>query len=103
MLRTNLLKTFAFALVSWLLVGAIILTFAVTPASTWNPLSPGFGGWAVFFFLVVFAIGLVLFGFGAVLWTFVFPFVRPQLVVSRWGVPLCFKSRGSHEFLQEDP
>ena len=85
-LRTNLVKTFALALVSWLFVGAIILTFVVTPVSTWNPLSPGFGGWPVFFLLVVFAIGLVLFGFGAVLWTFVFPFVRPQFVVSRWGV-----------------
>lgn len=85
-LRTNLFKTFAAALVSWLFVGAIILTFVVTPVSTWNPMSPGFGGWPVFFFLVVFAVGLVLFGFGAVLWTFVLPFVRPQLVVSRWGV-----------------
>ena len=85
-LKANLVKTFALALVSWLFVGAIILTFVVTPVSTWNPLSPGFGGWPVFFLLVVFAIGLVLFGFGAVLWTFVFPFVRPQFVVSRWGV-----------------
>ena len=85
-LRTNLVKTFAFALGSWLFVGALFLTFTVTPGSTWNPTSPGFGGWPVFFLLVVFAIGLVLFGFGAVLWTFVFPFVRPQLVVSRWGV-----------------
>ena len=84
-LRTNLVKTFAFALGSWLFVGALVLTFTVTPGSTWNPTSPGFGGWPVFFLLVVFAIGLVLFGFGAVLWTFVFPFVRPQLVVSRWG------------------
>ncbi|MGO3021919.1 MAG: hypothetical protein ACTIIH_01610 [Brevibacterium sp.] len=85
-LRTNLVKTFALALVCWLFVGAIILTFAVTPGSTWNPLSPGFGGWLVFFLLVVFAIGLALFGIGALLWTFVFPFVRPQFVVSRWGV-----------------
>ncbi|SDS08301.1 hypothetical protein SAMN04489752_0942 [Brevibacterium siliguriense] len=85
-LRTNLFKTFAMALICWLFVGAIILTFTVTPTSTWNPMSPGFGGWPVFFFLVVFAIGLVLFGIGALLWTFVFPFVRPQFVVSRWGV-----------------
>lgn len=84
--RTNLFKTSAAALVSWLFVGAIILTFTVTPASTWNPMSPGFGGPPVFFLLVVFAVGLVLFGFGAVLWTFVFPLVRPQMVISRWGV-----------------
>lgn len=85
-LRTNLVKTFALALVSWLFVGAIILTFTVTPASTWNPMSPGFGGWPVCFLLAVFAIGLALFGVGALLWTFVFPVVRPQFVVSRWGV-----------------
>jgi len=85
-LRTNLVKTFAMALICWLFVGAIILMFVVTPASTWNPMSPGFGGWPVFFFLVVFAIGLVLFGVGAVLWTFVFPLLRPQSVISRWGV-----------------
>ena len=86
MLRTNLVKTFAMALICWLFVGAIILTFVVTPGSTWNPLSPGFGGWLVFLLLVVFAVALVLFGFGAMLWTFVFPFVRPQFVVSRRGV-----------------
>ncbi|MEY9260345.1 MULTISPECIES: hypothetical protein [Brevibacterium] len=85
-LRTNLFKTFMGALVCWLFVGAIILTFVVTPGSTWNPLSPGFGGWLVFLLLVVFAVALVLFGFGAMLWTFVFPFVRPQFVVSRRGV-----------------
>src|SRR5699024_8809140 len=49
-------------------------------------LSEDFGGWLVFFFLLVFAAGFVLFGLGAVLWTFIFPLVRPQLVVSRWGV-----------------
>ncbi|WP_172171694.1 hypothetical protein [Brevibacterium sp. CT2-23B] len=85
-LRTNLVKIFALALVSWLFVGAIILTFTVTSASTWNPMSPGFGGWPVFFLLAVFAIGLALIGVGALLWTFVFPVVRPQFVVSRWGV-----------------
>ncbi|MFP3395193.1 hypothetical protein ACSBQT_10510 [Brevibacterium sp. H602] len=85
-LRTNLVKTFAMALICWLFVGAIILTFTVTPASTWNPMSPGFGGWPIFFLLVVFAIGLVLFCVGALLWTFVFPFVRPQFVVSSWGM-----------------
>src|SRR5699024_10172315 len=52
----------------------------------WNPLSEDFGGWLVFFVLLVFAAGFVLFGLGAVLWTFIFPIVRPQLVVSRWGV-----------------
>ena len=85
-LRTNLVKTFALALVCWLFVGAIILMFTVTPGSTLNPMSPDFGGWILLLFMLVFAIGLVMFGFGAVLWTFVFPFMRPQLVVSRWGV-----------------
>ncbi|WP_166821689.1 hypothetical protein [Brevibacterium limosum] len=85
-LPTNLFKTFAMGLVCWLFVGAIILMFAVTPGSTWNPLSPDFGGWLVFFFMLLFALALLMFGVGAVLWAFVFPFVRPQVVVSQWGV-----------------
>lgn len=85
-LRTNVVKTFVWGLVSWLFVGAIILVFAVNSGSDWNPLSDDFAGWPVFFLLLVFAAGLLLFGTGAVMWTFVFPFVRPQFVVSRWGV-----------------
>src|SRR5699024_1720821 len=72
-------------LVCWLFVGASIVMFTVN-AGSWNPLSEDFGGWLVFFALLVFAAGSVLFGLGAVLWTFIFPIVRPQLVVSRWGV-----------------
>src|SRR5699024_10106341 len=84
-LRTNLFKTIVWGLVCWLFVGASIVMFTVN-AGSWNPLSDDFGGWLVFFFLLVFAAGFVLFGLGAVLWTFIFPLVRPQLVVSRWGV-----------------
>jgi hypothetical protein len=84
-LRTNLFKTIVWGLVCWLFVGASIVMFTVN-AGSWNPLSEDFGGWLVFFVLLVFAAGFVLFGLGAVLWTFIFPLVRPQLVVSRWGV-----------------
>jgi hypothetical protein len=84
-LRTNLFKTIVWGLVCWLFVGASIVMFTVN-AGSWNPLSEDFGGWLVFFFLLVFAAGFVLFGLGAVLWTFIFPIVRPHLVVSRWGV-----------------
>ena len=37
--------------------------FTVTPGSTLNPMSPDFGGWILLLFMLVFAIGLVMFGF----------------------------------------
>src|SRR5699024_356507 len=84
-LRTNLFKTIVWGLVYWLFVGASIVMCTVY-AGSWNGQSEDCGGWMVFFLWLGFAAGCVLFGLGAVLWTFIFPRVRPQLVVSRWGV-----------------
>src|SRR5699024_7907012 len=60
-LRTNVFKTIVWGLVCWLFVGALIVMFTVD-AGAWNPLSEDFGGWLVFFVLLVFAVGFVVFG-----------------------------------------
>lgn len=85
-LRTSFLKTFGFAVFAWICVGALVTMFTVMPLSMWNPLSVDFAGWVQLVFGLLLFMGLILFGFGAVLWTFVYPMVRPRTIVSRWGV-----------------
>ena len=88
-LRTSFLRTLVYALGAWAFVVCIVALFVVLSVSTWNPVSEpsrGLSGWMQFGAGLLFFVGLILFGFGAVLWTFVFPVVRPRLVVSRWGI-----------------
>lgn len=85
-LRTSFLKTLGFAVFAWICVGALVTMFTVMPLSMWNPLSDDFVGWAQLIFGLLLFMGLILFGFGSVLWTFVYPLVRPRTIVSRWGV-----------------
>lgn len=79
-------KTLAAAVTAWVFVAFLVMAFFLTPLSTWNPLAQDFGGWAQLFLGLVLLAGLILFGFGAVLWTFIYPVVRPRMLVSRWGV-----------------
>lgn len=85
-LRTSFLKTLVAAVAAWIFVASLVTMFTIMPLSKWNPLSQDFGGWAQFIMGVVLFTGLILFGFGAVVWTFVFPAVRPRMIVSQWGV-----------------
>lgn len=88
-LRTSLIKTASFALIAWILVACLVVMFAVVPVSTWNPFGGSLGedgGPLQFLMGLMFVAGFVLFGFGALLWTFVFPVVRPRLAISWWGV-----------------
>lgn len=85
-LRTSFLKTLGFAVFAWFCVGAFVTMFTVMPLSMWNPLSDDFAGWAQLVFGLLLFMGVILFGFGSVLWTFVYPMVRPRTIVSRWGV-----------------
>src|SRR5699024_9461511 len=87
-LRTSLLRAAAYALGAWIFVILIAAGFIALPVSTWNPFAGdrGITGWMQAGMGLLFVAGFVLFGFGALLWTFVFPVVRPRLVVSRWGV-----------------
>lgn len=73
-------------MVAWIFVAAVLTLFLVQPLSTWSPLSHDFGGWPQLVLGLVFISGLILFGAGAVLWTVVFPMVRPRMIVSRWGI-----------------
>lgn len=86
-LRTSVAKTVLFALIAWAIVAFIVVTFSAVPISTWIPFSGSGGGGVLQFLLgLVFIVGLLLFGFGALLWTFIFPVVRPRMIVSWWGV-----------------
>lgn len=87
-LHTSFLRTAAYALVAWVFVIFIVAGFAVLPVSTWNPLAGDRGiiGWMQAGMGLMFVAGLILFGFGALLWTFVFPVVRPRMIISRWGI-----------------
>lgn len=88
-LRTNYLRTALSALFAWVFVLFITTAFVVLPPSTWNPLSDpsqGLTGWMQFVLGLFFVAGFFLFGFGAVLWTFIYPVVRPRLLVSWWGL-----------------
>ena len=87
-LRTSFLRTAVYALGAWVFVIFITAGFIVLPVSTWNPFAGdrGISGWMQAGMGLLFVAGLILFGFGALLWTFVFPVVRPRMVVSRWGI-----------------
>jgi hypothetical protein len=93
-LRTSFLKTAAAAVVAWAFVGFIVVLFTVTPASDWNPLADGFVGIVRFCFLLLFVVGLAMFGFGAVCWTIVYPIIRPRTVVSPRGVEITWWKPG---------
>ena len=87
-LPTSFLRTLVYALGAWAFVVGIVTLFVIMPISTWNPLSEpsrGLSGWMQAGMGLLFLVALFLFGFGVILWTFVFPVVRPRLVVSRWG------------------
>lgn len=96
MLRTSFLKTLVAAVVAWIFVASLVAIFTVMPLSMWNPLSQNFGGWAQFIMGLVLVAGLILFGLGSVLWTFVFPVVRPRMIVSQWGVQTVGSKPGGH-------
>lgn len=87
-LRTSFLRTAVYALGAWVFVIFITAGFIVLPVSTWNPFAGdrGIGGWMQAGMGLLFVAGFLLFGLGALLWTFVFPIVRPRTVVSRWGI-----------------
>lgn len=85
-LRTSFFKTLGAAVAAWIFVATLIAMFTIMPLSMWNPLSDDFAGWVQLFFVLLLFAGLILFAFGAVLWTFVFPLVRPRMVVSQWGI-----------------
>lgn len=85
-LRTSFLKPFGLAAISWIFVVGLVAMFTVTPLAIWNPLSDEFGGWMKLFYGLVLFVGLILWAFGAVMWTFIFPLVRPRLIVSMWGI-----------------
>lgn len=85
--RMSVIKTALLAAISWAFVMGIIMTFAQTSPSRWNPLdTSGEGGVLMFLFGLLLVAGLLLFAVGCVMWTFVFPVVRPRLAVSWWGV-----------------
>lgn len=93
-LRTSFLKTFGLAVAAWMFVATLIAMFTVMPLSMWNPLSDEFTGWLQLVFGLLLFMGLILFAFGAVLWTFVYPLVRPRTIVSRWGVQMVVSKPG---------
>lgn len=50
---------------------------------------------------LIFVVALVLFGFGAVVWTFVYPVLRPRTIVSRWGIQSLFwRPGGTHTLFE---
>lgn len=93
-LRPSLLKTLGLAVVAWIFVVALITMFIIMPLSMWNPLSDDFTGWAQLLFGFLLFRGMILFAFGAVLWTFIYPLVRPRTIVSRWGVQMVVSKPG---------
>lgn len=85
--RMNVVKTALFAAGSWAFVVGIVMIFAASPLATWNPFdTTGEGGVLQFLFGLLLVAGLLLFSVGVVMWTFVYPVVRPRLAVSWWGV-----------------
>lgn len=94
MLRTSFLNTLGLAVAAWIFVATLIAMFTVLPLSMWNPLSEDFTGWVQLFFGLLLFLGLILFAFGAVLWTFVYPLVRPRTIISRWGVQIVVSKPG---------
>lgn len=93
-LRTSLLKTLGLAVAASIFVATLIAMFTVMPLSMWNPLADDFTGWVQLVFGLLLFMGLILFAFGAVLWTFVYPLVRPRTIVSRWGVQIVVSKPG---------
>lgn len=93
-LRTSFLKTLGLAVAAWAFVAALVLMFTVMPLSMWNPFSDDFAGWLQLIFGLLLFLGLILFAFGGVLWTFVYPLVRPRTIVSRWGVQMVVSKPG---------
>ncbi|WP_147522536.1 hypothetical protein [Brevibacterium senegalense] len=85
--RMSLMKTALFAATSWAFVVGIVMMFRVTPLATWNLFdTAGQGAVLPFLFGLLMAAGLLLFAVGCVMWTVVFPVVRPRLAVSWWGI-----------------
>lgn len=88
-LRVSVFRTALLALVGWGFVAFIVMVFIVTPQSAWNPFSGEYrvpDGWLTTVLALFFLLALLLFGAGALLSTFVYPFARPRLEVSWWGV-----------------
>src|SRR5699024_475907 len=73
-LRTSFLRTVAYALGAWIFVVLIGGGFIALPVSTWNPFAGdrGITGWMQAGMGLLFCVGFLMFGFGALMWTFVF-------------------------------